>query len=470
MSHFGIDFGTTNSCAFEIQGPARLQYGDEAGKPLPSFLVIDRATGHALCGRDVWNKRLSYSEKGGYRVVPPLKKLLENSDWREGKWTVPLLVAEVLKHLSKAAAVGGRRGIEQATFSVPVGLSPKSRRTLREAARIAGIQANGFISESTAALMRYWPRVRDHRYVAVFDWGGGTLDVSVLELRGHKIFERYTQSLAQAGTHLDEELAQCVVHPRIMRERGVAKAFEEMTRDDRNELVFRCEVAKCALSSRPEVELVLESYDQIPAKLMLTRRDCEPVVARYVREAVELLAHAIRETRVSRDEIQEIIVIGGSSQLWLLPEMLGKEFPGRYKLAEDPEWDVAHGAAIVEQNPGNFRLAETLGLRLSDDKYFDLVRPGDRPVKESSSLSLALVEDSKAANIIVDSWTSDHVQPQTALQFSVPSMGFDQEEILLRYRLTEDLTFHITGQSRSRGRSSLVEHETGELRFGYEME
>lgn len=124
MSHFGIDFGTTNSCAFEIHGPARLHYGDEAGNPLPSILVIDRATGRVLCGRDVWNQRLSYSEKGGFRVVPPLKKLLENGDWREGQWTVPLLVAEVLKHLSKAATVGGRGGIEQATFSVPVGLPP----------------------------------------------------------------------------------------------------------------------------------------------------------------------------------------------------------------------------------------------------------------------------------------------------------------------------------------------------------
>jgi molecular chaperone DnaK len=470
VSHFGIDFGTTNSCAFEILGTAQLHHGDEAGRPLPSMLVIDRATGCALCGREVWNRRLSYRETGGFRVVPPLKRLLEKGDWREGQWTVPLLVAEVLNHLSKAATVGGRRGIEQATFSVPVGLSPQARRTLREAARIAEIQVNGFISESTAALMRYWARVQDHRYVAVFDWGGGTLDVSVLEIRGHRVFERYAQSLAQAGTHIDEELAQCVVHSRIMRERGAVKAFEEMTRDDRNDLVFRCEVAKCALSSRPEVELVLESYDQIPARLVLTRRDCEPVVARYVRQAVDLLARAIRETGVSRDEIQEIIVIGGSSHLWLLAEMLGKEFPGRCKFAENPEWDVAHGTAIVDQNPGNFTLAETLGLRLSDETYFELARPGDRPGKAPSSVALALVEDSNAANIIVDRWTEDHAQSQTALQFSVPSMGFDQEEVLLHYRLTEDLTFHITGQSRSRGRASLVERETGELRFGYEME
>jgi molecular chaperone DnaK len=470
VSHFGIDFGTTNSCAFEIHGPARLQYGDEAGKPLPSILVIDRATGAALCGREVWNRRLSYRETGGFRVVPPLKKLLENNDWREGRWTVPLLVAEVLKHLSKAATVGGRQGIEQATFSVPVGMPPKSRRILRKAAQIAGISVNGFIGESTAALMRYWPQVRDHRYVAVFDWGGGTLDVSVLELRGHKIFERFAESMPQAGTHIDEELAQCVVHPRIMRERGCGKAFEEMTRDDRNELVFRCEVAKCALSSRHEVELVLEHYDLMPARVLLTRRDCEAVVGRYVRQAVEMLARAIRETRVSRDEIQEIIVIGGSSQLWLLPELLGKEFPGKYKLAENPEWDVAHGAAIVEQNPGNFTLAETLGLRLSDETYIELARPGDRPVEEPASLALSLVEDSKAANILVDRWTGDHAEPSTALQFAVPSMGFDQEEILLRFRLTEDLTFHITGQSRARGSASLVERETGELRFGYEMD
>lgn len=236
--------------------------------------------------------------------------------------------------------------------------------------------------------------------------------------------------------------------------------------------MLRCELAKCALSSRREVELGLVSYDQKHVSLVLTRDDCGPVVARYVRQAVDLLAHAIREARVSRDEIQEIIVIGGSSQLWLLPEMLGKEFPGRYTLAENPEWDVAHGAAIVEQNPGNFTLAETLGLRLSDESHFELARPGDRPVSEPSSLALALVEDSREANIIVDKWSSDHdqAQPKTALQFSVQSMGFDQEEILLRYRLTEDLTFHLVGQSRSRGVSSRVEHETGELRFGYEME
>jgi molecular chaperone DnaK len=306
--------------------------------------------------------------------------------------------------------------------------------------------------------------------VAVFDWGGGTLDVSVLELRGHKIFERCTKSLERAGTHIDEELAQTVVHPHIMRERGVAKAFEDLSRDDRNELVFRCELAKCALSNHLEVPLGLESYDERPATVVVTRKDCEAVVARYTRQAVELLANAIREARVSRDDIQEIIVIGGSSQLWLLPETLGREFPGKFKLAENPEWDVAHGAAIVDQNPGNFTLAETLGVRLSDDRHFELACPGGRPVQEPSRLSLALIEDSKAANIIVDKWTTDHPQAQTALQFAVQSMGFDQEEIFLRYRLTEDLTFQIIGQSRSRGPASLIERETGDLRFGYEME
>jgi molecular chaperone DnaK len=470
VSSFGIDFGTTNSCAVEIQGPTTLPYGDETGRPLPSLLVIDRATGNALCGREVWNKRLSYREKGGFRVVPSLKKLLENGDWREGQWTVPLLIAEVLKHLSKRAAIGGRPGIANATFSVPAGLAPQSRRTLRKAAHFAGIQVNGFISESTAALMRYWPRMRDHRYVAVFDWGGGTLDVSVLEVRGQKVFERYTRSLAQAGTHIDEELAQHIAHPHIMRQRGLAKAFEEMAPDDRNELVFRCEAAKIALSRRTEVDLVLESYDDKPASLLLSRRDCGAIVGRYVRQAVELLAHAIREARLSRDELQDVIVIGGSSQLWLLAEMLGREFPGRYKLAENPEWDVAHGAAIVEQNPGKFTLAETLGLRLSDDSYFELVRPGDRPSDGASSLSLALVEDSSAANIIIDRWTNDYDHPRSALQFAISSLGFDQEEVSLSYRLTEDLTFHIAGQSRSRGPSSLVERETGELRFGYEMQ
>lgn len=173
---------------------------------------------------------------------------------------------------------------------------------------------------------------------------------------------------------------------------------------------------------------------------------------------------------MSHDELQEIIVVGGSSQLWLLPEMLGSEFAGKFKLGANAEWDVAHGAAIIESNPGKFTLAEALGLRLSDETHFDLARPGDRPTAESMSLSLALIDDTPAANIIIDRWTTDSAQPVTALQFSVPAMGFSQEEIRLRYRLTEDLTFRVTGQSMSRETRSVVERETGELRFGYEME
>jgi len=469
VSHFGIDFGTTNSGAFEIDGASKQHFGDEQGKPLPSIVVIDRATGQPLGGRDVWNHRLSYREKGGFRVVPPLKTLLDDADWREGRWTVPELVAIVLGQLSRrAVAMGVRNGIKQATFSIPVGLKPKARRILREAARIAGIKVTAFVNESTAALMCYWTRVRDYRNVAVFDWGGGTLDVSVLELRGHTIYERYAQSMPRAGIHIDEDLAQ-FAHTRIMQERGTSISFEEVTKDERNEMMFRCELAKCALSRKQETELALESYGQKPARLVLTRQTCAPVITPYVRQAVDMLMNAIRMAHVSRDEIQEIIVIGGSSQLWLLHESLGREFLGKYKLADDFEWDVAHGTAIVEQNPGKFTLAETLGLRLSDDSYFDLARPGDRPAAETTSLALSLVEEAPAANIIIDKRRGDHSQPTAALQFSVPTMGFDQEEIRLEYRLTEDLTFHIMAQSKGRGPRSMVERETGELHFGYQM-
>ncbi len=468
MGHFGIDFGTTNSGAFELGGASQQFFGDEEDRPLPSIVVIDRATGRALGGRNIWNRRLSYREKGGFTVVPSLKTLLDDATWHDGQWAVPELVAVILGLLSaRAAALGVKDGIRQATFSIPVGLNPQARRTLRKAAEMAGIKVSGFVSESTAALMRYWPRVRDYRYVAVFDWGGGSLDVSVLELRGHTILERYTQSMARAGIHIDEDLAR-FAHSRIMRERGGDSAFDEMSKDDRNELVVRCELAKCALSRDPEAELALEDYAGKGARIILTRQECAPIVAPYIRQAVDLLGRAIRKADVSRDELREIIVIGGSSQLWLLPETLGSEFAGKYKLAENPEWDVAHGAAIIERNPGKFTLAETLGLRLSDETHLDLARPGARPTAESTSLSLALVDDAPAANVMIDRWTRERPEPEPALQFSVPAMGFDQEEIILRYRLTEDLTFRISGESTKRG--TRAPEETGELRFGYQME
>ena len=215
----------------------------------------------------------------------------------------------------------------------------------------------------------------------------------------------------------------------------------------------------------------LEHYAGRPANVMLTRKSTAGVLGPFVDRAINLLASTVAQAGLNIDSLDDIIVIGGSSQLWLLDERLAADprFTGRYRLAANPEWDVAHGAAILEQSPGNYELAETLGLHLCDGSHFELVRRGQALDTTPRSLSLALVEDSREANLIIDRWTDLGAPPTNALHFSVPTLGFLDDEIRLSYELTKDLTFRVSAHSRSRGPAKTEIREFSNLRFGYHL-
>ena len=470
MNHFGIDFGTTNSGAFEFN--TKQSYGDKEARPLPSIVVIDKATDNAFGGREAWQGRLALTEMGNCHVISSIKTLLESDrEWFSAKkrWTVPDVAAVVLAQLNERAQTAG--GITEATFSIPVGMSPKARRALREAARMSGIKVKGFVKESTAALIRHWEKVKYCRHVVVFDWGGGTLDISTLELQGQSIHELAARGAPIAGDWLDQDLAR-FVHTSIMKRRGGSKAMEQVPESNQDDLRYRCELAKCSLADSPETQVSLFNYDGESETVELTRALCEPIAESYVRTALDLMESCIVDARLSLDAVDEIIIIGGCSRLWLFREMLHDDlrFRGRYTLAEDPEWDVAHGAAMIEAHPGCFVLGESLGLQLSDGSRLELASSGERSGSAKKSVSLALVEDSKAANIIIDRRIDEYAERQTALQFSVPTQGFDLEDVRLDYSLTEDLTFHVSGCSAARNNASRVERETGELRFKYSLD
>lgn len=472
MSCFGIDFGTTNSSAVELNDTFIYKYGDTQGNPLPSIVRIDIATGAASGGREVWDQRLSSDRDGRYNVFPCIKALLDgNDEWLFGTnvWTVPDLVAVVLRQLSdRAIDRGVPSGISRATFSIPVGSSARTRRVLRAGAKLAGIEVSGFVKESTAAVIRNRESVKHCRHVAVFDWGGGTLDISVLDIRSRSIFELATKGMPAAGNQIDMKIAR-FVHMEIMAARRTPRKFTEVSPFDRDHLIFRCEQAKCAFSTKQEVALGIEEYDGHPARMLLTRAMCEPFLLPIVGKAIKLLARTIAEAGLTPEQIDEIIVIGGSSQLWLLREQLEKDSRfDHVPWPKNPEWYVAHGAAILEQQPGSDCLAETLGLQWSDGEYHELAGPGERPFSRPRCVAVSLIEDVKEANILIDRWNDQNAEPTSAMRFAIPTLGFDMEPIQLHYRLTEDLTFQVRGRSAARGIQ--VEHESGELRFSYNLE
>jgi molecular chaperone DnaK len=472
MACFGIDFGTTNSSAFEINGPIRLHIG-ESGQPLRSLIAVNKATGQVLVGKGARGRQLELEAAGTWEVIPSIKRFLATDRaWTTNTraWTPRDVAAAILQTLNKEAArLGIRGGIEKATFSIPVGLAPAARKVLRNAARDAGIDVAGFVSESTSVFFRYWDEMRHCRHVAVFDWGGGTLDISVLEVAGGVVHERSTVGLAQAGDDLDRAIA-LYLHGRLMRERGTSMAFEQVPTRDRDLLLTRAEIAKCALAEETAHFVAMAGYMGAPANIRITREELTPIVGPYVDGALDLLSESITRAGLSTDAIDNIVIVGGSSRLWLLRERLASDdrFAGRYGLADEPEWDVACGAAMLDEHPGSYRLGETLGLLLSDETYHELVCTGGVPQGRSEGLSLSLVEDARQANLIVDRWASA-THRRNAVQFSVPALGFDREEIQLRYGITDDLVFEIEAASSARGTASRRLRECADLRFSYDL-
>ena len=378
---FGIDFGTTNSTAMKLMGGEFHKYGDEAGQPLPSVVALDRATGEATCGRDVWRNREEYRTAGAVHVIESIK-LHMGSDLRwpteVGVWTPDDVAAVVLKQLSARAKQIGLEAIDEAVISIPVDYPAESRRALRRAAVKAGIQIKTFITESTAALVRHFGRLQHCRYVAVFDWGGGTLDISVLEIRDGRVFELSTEGMDIAGDAIDKDFAQAI-HARVMEERREELPFSSMPSVDQDNLRTKCELAKWQFSKVSATDILLSAYGGSPLSMSVQRDWFESLISPHVDLAIELLTRAIQKAGVSFDAINRLLVIGGSSQLRLLHHKLRNDerFAASFQSSPDAEWDCAAGAAIIARAPGSHETAESIGILLSDNSFYELIREGE---------------------------------------------------------------------------------------------
>lgn len=406
MVSFGIDFGTTNSSAVKcVENVEPLRFGDDAGRPFPSIVAIDKALGDAECGRNVWENRDEYIESGNYHVVRSVKWDLGTSKVWETEsriWTPEDVAAEILRKLSNRAETLGLEPITHAAISIPVGYPPAARAALRRAALQAGIVVSAFVNESTAALIRYLPALRHCRHVAVFDWGGGSLDISVLRLEGQKVYEIATEGMDIAGDAIDLDFAKAI-HARTMESRRQSVAFESMPSIDRDNLRIKCETAKCQLSSQESTQILLTSYGGQTLNETVDRAWFESLISAHVDLAVELLSRTIEGAKLSFDAINRIIVIGGSSNLSLLHSTLSgdKRFAGAVLRSEGADWAVAEGAALVEGSKGGYETAESIGIILSDNSFYELVPPGERVFASPRSVSVSLVEDAKQANFII---------------------------------------------------------------------
>lgn len=369
----GIDLGTTHSLVATVRSGSAECLPDEAGRViLPSVVRYGpqgaRCIGHdALASADVDTANTVFSAKRlmgrGYQDVtgmqmPYALKSPEGSEsgmvqiQTEFQTLSPVQVsADILKVLRKRAeaTLGGE--LVGAVITVPAYFDDAQRQATKDAAQLAGLNVLRLINEPTAAALAYGLDQNAQGQFVVFDLGGGTFDVSILRLTGG-VFEVLATGgdSALGGDDFDRALAD-----HFISTHGLAN----LTPRQRSRLVMACRRAKEQISSEHTAFLSVDFSDKETIAETITAAQFAQIVEPLVKRCISAARKTLRDSELSKEEIQGVVMVGGSTRMPVIREAV-KDFFGKEPLVNlNPDEVVAIGAAIQ---------ADTLAGNRSDDE------------------------------------------------------------------------------------------------------
>lgn len=449
FSWFGIDFGTTNSAAFSFTGADEstivpIHYGDDEGRPFPSVVAIDKITGEVICGREAKEQRNALQETHMY--FSSIKSIIDSDKtWiiANKEWTPEDIAAEILKALKARVERDSDNEMSEAVMAVPVGYSAEKKRHLRNAAKKAGITVKMFISEPTAAFCSNYSELCACKNVAVFDWGGGTLDVVVLNIDHGNISELSAEGMAFAGNDIDLKFAE-KMHTRFMRNKTPIIPMDELPATSQDQLLSKCEKAKCDFEDEDVVALSINRYGTYGAVRDSIEYDYfSLLIEQDVEDAINCLKKAIQKAGLNMSSLDRILCVGGSSKLRPLREKLEQLFGEEMLLYPNRVmWDIAKGAALIATRRSGYTLSKSIGLQLCDGTYFPLFKEGQPIPCQKMELIFGIIDQSENARFIFTD-SEDAEKRELYEPFVLPLRGFSDEHIELSCYIDQDNVFKV---------------------------
>lgn len=343
----GIDLGTTNSeVAVVVDGRVEVIPISAGVRIMPSVVGI-ADDGALLVGEAARNQYALRPE----RTVRSIKRRMGDATpvtMGDKSYSPQEISAMILRRLKNIAENYLGQPVNKAVITVPAYFSDAQRQATREAGQIAGLEVVRIINEPTAAALTYEKRHQGARTALVYDLGGGTFDVSVVNIEGEVV-----EVLASHGNnHLggddfDQKIVDMAVHH--IRENHGADVRQSATAMAR--LQRAAEAAKIALSDRPFVTLSEEyllEHQGIPVHLSLeiSRDEYEAMIEPYITETLDATHTALSGAQLSVSDIDEILLVGGATRTPLVAERLEALLGLNPRSELDPELCVAMGAAI----------------------------------------------------------------------------------------------------------------------------
>ncbi|MFO7914433.1 MAG: molecular chaperone DnaK [Candidatus Krumholzibacteriales bacterium] len=364
----GIDLGTTNSCVAVMEGgEPTIISNPEGGRTTPSVVGFkdgERLVGTLAKRQAVTNpestvfsiKRFmgrKYSEVGNEISEVPYKVVKgENGDVRvqvgDKKYSPSEISALVLKHLKEAAEKHLGAKVDRAVITVPAYFNDSQRQATKDAGKIAGLKVERIINEPTAASLAYGMEKEEEKTIVVFDLGGGTFDVSILDL-GDSVFE---VKATNGDTHLGgDDFDKVVIDwmvDEFKKDQGVDLSKDPMALQRLKEAA---EKAKCELSSvqQADINLPFVTADANGPKhlnMKLTRAKFESLTEHLIERTVEPCMKAMKDAGISNSDIDDVILVGGTTRIPAVQKKVREIFGRDPHQGVNPDEVVALGAAI----------------------------------------------------------------------------------------------------------------------------
>ncbi|MDL2272562.1 molecular chaperone DnaK, partial [Desulfovibrio sp. OttesenSCG-928-I05] len=366
----GIDLGTTNSCVFVMEGKEpKCITNPEGGRTTPSIVAFtgkERLVGDIAKRQAVTNpertifaikrlmgRKFEATEVARWKEHSPYKIVAGQSGEAavevEGKaYSAPEISAMILAKLKSDAEAYLGESVSEAVITVPAYFNDSQRQATKDAGRIAGLEVKRIINEPTAASLAYGFDRKASEKIAVFDLGGGTFDVSVLEVGDNVVEVRSTNGdTFLGGEDFDQRVINWLVEE-FRKENGIDLSKDSMALQRLKEAA---EKAKKDLSTSMETDVNLPfiTADQNgPKHLMikLTRSKLEALVQDLVDRTLEPCKKALADAGIKATEIDEVVLVGGMTRMPLVQKKVSEFFGKEPNRSVNPDEVVAMGAAI----------------------------------------------------------------------------------------------------------------------------
>lgn len=344
--NIGIDLGTSYSAVAWVnkKGEAEILENREGERLTPS-VVYFQENGDVIVGSVAKQKSLIHPE----RVITNVKDHM-GSDYTyeiDGQTYRPQdISALILKKLLQDAEARTEEKVDKAVITIPAYYSDAQREATLEAAALAGLKGRQVLTEPTAAAVAYSHSGKlDKGKVLVYDLGGGTFDVSIIQQNGVHVKVLATGGFSELGGHFFDTTIMNHISDRLLEEDSIDLETDDTMIFVRQDLALKTEIAKKQLSSTDRADILLHVAG-VPKQFTLSRGMYEEMIAPFIQRTEAKVRQVMEEAGITFDDLEQILLVGGSSRTPLIQQKLEKFSGKKPSRTVNQDEAVALGAAL----------------------------------------------------------------------------------------------------------------------------